>query len=182
LGLSVVHGVVKDHGGAIDVRSEPGQGTTFRLYFPLVEAVLKPSEEVLTTIPGGTERLLVVDDSPVQRILAEKVLSNLGYKVTVVCSGREAVSLFEDSRSAGEDQPFDLMLMDMIMEEDFDGLAAYEAISALYPEIKTIVLTAYATSERVETLLDLDAYLLMKPYESKDLAEAVRAKLDANLS
>lgn len=179
LGLSVVHGIVKDHGAFINVVSEVGKGTTFALYLPLIDEssdVTQASEQKLGS--RGSERVLIVDDEPVQRFLVKKGLKRLGYDISEADNGHQAVALFEKAKKAEDDTPFDLIVLDMIMEEDFDGLDTYEAILKLYPDQKAIIASGYAENARVKAAEKLGADWLAKPYEMNDLAGATRKKLD----
>ncbi|MFC1461966.1 ATP-binding protein [Verrucomicrobiota bacterium] len=178
LGLSVVHGIVKDHKGFIDVESRAGKGTTFTLYLPAAaETVTEPITAADTGIEGGTERVLVVDDEPGQRGCFKTVLRRHGYDVTLASNGWEALRLFEDARDAGEDSPFHLVLLDMVME-GVDGLATYEQILEMYPEQKVIGVSGCVPGERGEVLQRLGAGWIDKPYEARDLLKAVRRRLD----
>jgi two-component system cell cycle sensor histidine kinase/response regulator CckA len=180
LGLSVVHGVVADHDGFIDVDSTAGKGTAFTLYFPLAGDMDALQAEIeLEPVARGTEAVLVVDDEPGQRFIAKKSLSKLGYNVDEAASGREAVRLFEKARDNEEPSPSDLVLLDMIMEEGFDGLDTLTEILKMYPEQKVIIVSGHAENERAQLAKDLGADWFAKPYDVADLASALRMKLDA---
>ncbi len=181
LGLAVVHGIAKNHGGAIDVSTEVGKGTTFEVYFPLSQT---PPERVRSgqtesDMSGGTERILVVDDEPSQVHTARQALERLGYTVTGASDGHAALSLFEEARSAGRESPFDLVVLDMLMEEGFDGLAAYREILKLYPGQKAMIASGHAGDETAEDeARRLGVTWLAKPCGREALARAVRGRLD----
>ncbi len=171
LGLSVVYGIVKDHCGYYDVFSEPGKGAEFVMYFPVTnrEAVLV--EEVVDDF-SGTEKLLVVDDSHEQREVATALLTTLGYEVTAVSSGRAAVEFLKTSNA-------DLVILDMIMEKDFDGLKTYSEILKIHPAQKAVIVSGFSATDRVEKTLELGAgRYIKKPYTRKDIGRAVRETLD----
>ena len=175
LGLAVVWGVVKDHGGYIDVESTNGAGTVFNLYFPVTrEDIERPQSSVpLSLYIGHDESILVVDDIKEQRELAARMLGKLNYKVKTAASGEEAV---EYLRSAGAD----LIVLDMIMDPGMDGLDTYKAILLLHPGQKAIIVSGFSETQRVKDAQALGAGVyLRKPYVMEKLGLAVRKTLDA---
>ncbi len=179
LGLSVVNGIVKDHQGFIDVASEVGRGTKFDIYLPLIDAAHPAQEETrVTPHKGDSERILVVDDEPSQRYLGRRSLRRLGYEVTEASDGHEALAHFTQARVAGEESPFDLVLLDMIMQEEYDGLQTYQAILELYPHQKVVIASGHAENERADEAKRLGAAWVAKPYELHDLATIVATKLN----
>jgi CheY-like chemotaxis protein len=171
LGLAVVYGVVKDHNGYYDVKSEVGNGTEFLLCFPACKETAQVSGWP-SSCAGGNEHILVVDDNEDVRLLMEEMLSSKGYQVHSVKNGHEAVEYIKNSQ-------VDLILLDMIMEPDFDGLDTYREIVQIKPEQKAIIVTGYASTERVAQLLELGAGgLVKKPFNMGKIASAVRAELD----
>lgn len=171
LGLSVVYGIIKDHKGYYDIKSEVGNGTEFNLYFPVTRKSSTQSD-VSGTVSGGDETILVVDDDPGQRELAEACLSAFGYKVMLASNGTEAVKLLQTC-------PVDLVLLDMIMEDGVDGLDTYREILKLYAKQKAIIISGFSSTDRVNEARRLGAgAYLKKPFESKALAGAVRSELD----
>ncbi len=115
--------------------------------------------------------LLVVDDNEEQRELASEILGSIGYRVSSVASGREAVRYLHDNS-------VDLILLDMIMEPDFDGLDTYKEVLKLRPQQNAVVVSGFSSNERVEELLRLGASgYLQKPYSVEQIASAVYAAL-----
>ncbi len=171
LGLSIVHGIVEDHNGYIQVDSKPGKGTTFSLYFPVNRAV---EREILINevkSASGDERILIVDDDPIQRRVAGQLLRRLGYRVQVVSSGETAVTHLKKRH-------YDLLIVDMVMD-GIDGVEAYKRILEFEPKQKAIILSGYAMSNRVQTAIKLGAgSFVTKPISQKVLANAVRKELD----
>jgi len=173
LGLAVVHSVVHDHDGYIDVESTPNVGTTFRLYLP-VERTLDVAADDPDEIPHGhNEHILVADDDPLQRRLAHTALERLGYTVTLATCGEEAVDL-------AARQSFDLLILDMIMD-GIDGAETYARICRTHPQQKAIVLSGYASGDRVEDAINLGVrQFLPKPVRLPALANAIHAALHSD--
>lgn len=171
LGLAVVYGVIKDHQGFIDIITETGRGTTFALYFPIT--LRRPTEKKTEQISfQGSETILVVDDVPEQRELATRTLGSLGYTVITAVNGREAVEFLQHHR-------VDLVVLDMIMEEDFDGLETYRALAHIWPGQRCIIASGFAETERVKQAEILGVgQFIRKPYSLKTLGRAVRTELD----
>ena len=170
LGLSIVHAVVEDHNGYIDVESKVGEGTKFYLYFPITRESLE--EKVPEQIVGGTENILVVDDDNVQREVASKLLKKLGYKVSTVESGEKAIDFIKKN-------PQDILLLDMIMPDGIDGAETYKKVLKFNPSQKAIIISGYKETEKVEEALKLGAgAFIRKPLTLKTIAQALRKELD----
>ena len=172
LGLSVVHGIIEDHHGYITVDSKVGEGTTFSLFFPIQRDIETEATREDGLRRGQGERILVVDDDPVQRAVAGQFLKRFGYEVHEVASGEEAVRLLRK-------EPHDLLLLDMVME-GIDGVETYRQVREFCPEQKAIIISGYAMSERVEEALNLGASTFVsKPLVPRTLAAAIRQALDS---
>ncbi|MEJ2025845.1 MAG: response regulator, partial [Deltaproteobacteria bacterium] len=128
LGMAVVWGTVQDHKGYIDIKSKEGEGTVFTLYFPATrrEMAVEGLEVPRDQYQGKGERLLVVDDIQAQRDLASGILEKLGYEVSCVGSGEEAVEWLKTKTA-------DLVILDMIMNPGMDGLDTYKEMVKLRP-------------------------------------------------
>lgn len=173
LGLSVVHGVVEDHNGYVTVESPPGKGATFSLYFPVSRK--KEIAETIERAKGGNEKILVIDDDPVQRKVASQLLERLGYKVHAVSSGERAIANLKKHRQ-------DLLLVDMVMD-GIDGAETYKRILEFQPNQRAILLSGFAVTKRVVEALRLGAgSFVSKPVNLDSLAIAVRKELDRNLN
>jgi two-component system cell cycle sensor histidine kinase/response regulator CckA len=173
LGMAIVWGTVKDHGGFVDVRSEPGKGTTVTLLLPATRAHVRgaPARLALGDYLGHGESVLVVDDVPTQRALCTAILTRLGYTASAVASGEEAV---EHIRR----QAVDLLILDMIMEPGIDGLETYGRIVALRPGQRAIIASGFAETHQVERAQALGAgTYIRKPYTIEKLAVAVKEEL-----
>lgn len=172
LGLSVVYGIVKDHNGYYDVISNAGFGTEFILYFP-ISNVGKDEGQILDIENlEGSEQILVVDDVREQRDVARRILESLGYSVDTVSSGKEALDHLESNTP-------DLLVIDMIMEEGFDGLDTYREVLKIKPGMKAVVVSGYSATERVDEMRKLGAgAYVRKPYTRNGLGKAVRMVLE----
>lgn len=174
LGLSVVHGIVRDYSGQIVVKSEHGKGTTFQIFFPHI------TEETTTSVtntekylPRGSERVLVVDDETELVIMVEVMLTGLGYKVTSTTSSTEALQLCQTNPSR-----FDLAITDMNMPR-MNGLELIKEIQKLNTTFPFILFTGFSEliTQKAITSLGIKK-VLMKPLLWADLAESVREVLD----
>jgi signal transduction histidine kinase/CheY-like chemotaxis protein len=175
LGLSTAYGIVQQSDGFIQVNSEPGQGTTFRVYFPRSEAAIDDSAAVTEDAPGGTEHVLLVEDDPSVRRSTRQTLIRLGYSVTEAASGRAGLALGSD-----DTRHFDLALCDVILG-DMSGPAVYEALRALRPSVRVLYMSGYADEAIVRTgVLDEGFPFLQKPFTPHDLAFKIREVLDAD--
>ena len=171
LGLAVVWGVLKDHEAYVDVKTKVDVGTTFSVYFPATTEVIEESVQKEVSIEG-TEQMLVVDDRHEQREIAEEILSSLGYKVDTVEGGRQAVEFIKKNK-------VDLVILDMVMEEGFDGLDTFRTIREINPTQKAIIVSGYAETDRVKEALKLGVgKYIKKPYTIEDIGKAVREELD----
>ncbi len=170
LGLAVVYGIIKDHKGHYDVLSELGKGTEFLLYFPVSQEATIAAAPVDADLEG-TGTILVVDDVPEQREIAEQILVSLGYEVKTAANGREAVAYVTE-------HPVDLLVLDMILEKGFDGLDTYREILKLNPSQKAIIVSGFAATDRVSQMQAMGAgAYLKKPYTRQQLAEAVKQQM-----
>lgn len=173
LGMPVVWGTVKDHGGYVDIESSEGEGTCFSIYLPATreEKRLDAEQFTIEEYRGGGERILVVDDVDVQREIARVMLEKLGYRVEVASSGEEAVVFLERAE-------VDLLLLDMVMDPGMDGLDTYRKVLSIHPRQRAIVASGFSQTDRVRDILDLGAgAYVKKPYTLKKLAMAVQEEL-----
>ena len=175
LGMTVVWGTVKDHGGYLDVESTSGAGTTITMLFP---AALKDKTKTARIKSGPTtlkrghgEVILLVDDAPEQRSLGNSLLTTLGYKPVLVDSGEKAMQLLKK-------RTVDLVLLDMIMDPGMDGLATYQNILALRPDQKVIIVSGYSETKRMKKAVELGVRsIVKKPYTLQTIASAIHKEL-----
>jgi len=177
LGLATIYGVVKQHGGYIWVYSEPGRGSTFKLYFPLKEDVSPAMtvEKKRSTHKqfSGNEQVLVVEDDPMVRRLAAGMLRQLGYRVTSSGSGKDCLDKCEKI-----DCSPDLLLTDVVMP-GMTGRELFNALKQRFPDLKVVYMSGYTDNVIVhQGILDTGTVLLQKPFSIYDLAERIRTALD----
>ena len=173
LGMAVVWGTVKDHKGYIDIQSTPGKGTTFTLYFPVTRKEIDGQEKALPIekYMGKGEPILVVDDVEEQREIASRILNKLGYSVTSVSSGEEAVEYIKGNS-------VDLLVLDMIMDPGIDGLETYKRILKLHSNQKAIIASGFSETERVKEAQRMGAgKYIKKPYTLEKIGIAVKEEL-----
>ena len=175
LGLSTVYGIIRQSDGHVNVYSEPGLGTTFRVYLPRAaaeEAAL--GTDRTETMPRGTEHILLVEDDPSVRRMTKDLLGRLGYSVTEAASGRAGLALSSD-----DTRHFDLALCDVILG-DMSGTAVVEALRALRPSVRVVYMSGYTDEAIVRTgVLDEGHAFLQKPFTPMELAQQIRDVLDA---
>jgi len=175
LGLAVVYGIAKQFEGSIDVISEPGRGTTFRIYLPRVakgaaDAGLESQE---SAPPRGTETILVVEDEERVRNVAVRVLRGLGYNVLEASNGVEALELCEKT---GE--PIALMLTDLIMPQ-MSGYELVKRAQRVRQDFRALYMSGYAdAAAKRQGKLQPEARLVIKPFTIEELANQVREVLD----
>lgn len=171
LGLAVVHGVVRQHRGMVHAYSEPGLGTTMKVFLPFYEGSALPVPlEAREPVALGTERVLVAEDDAEIRALIARVLEDAGYIVTAVADGAEAVA------AAGR-EPFDLVLLDVVMPR-LSGPTALERISSLRPGTRFLMSTGYA-QDLLASPAVVGVEILSKPFDPPQLLLAVRRALEA---
>ncbi len=174
LGMAVVWATVKDHKGYIDVQSVEGKGTTFTLYFPVTRKELAKDKSLLSIedYMGKGETILLVDDVEEQRVIATTILTKLGYSVTAVSSGEEAVTYMKDNSA-------DLLALDMIMDPGIDGHDTYKRIIEIHPGQKAIITSGFSETDRVRGAQKLGAgAYIRKPYSLEKNGLAVKAELE----
>ena len=174
LGMAVVWGTLKDHHGYIDIENKQGRGVTFSLYFPVTREIAEKGSQPISIelCSGKGEAIVVVDDVAEQRELAALILGRLGYDVTTLASGEEAIAYMKDHAA-------DLLMLDMIMAPGIDGLETYQQILEIYPGQRAIIVSGFSETDRIKEAQELGAgAYVMKPYRMEKIGLAVRSELD----
>ncbi|MDM8556405.1 response regulator [Desulfococcaceae bacterium HSG7] len=173
MGLSVVHGIIKDHNGAISVHSNLGQGTTFRVYLPLVDEVVEIEDDAAKKILRGTENILLVDDENVLVNLSIEMLTYLGYNATGFSSGAKALETFRNTPGA-----YDLVITDHTMP-NMNGIQLAQELHRIRPDLPIILSTGFSKQmmAKKDGASHISAYV-MKPFEMYELATLIREILD----
>jgi|GEM_PF-2249556 len=174
IGLSVVHGIVAQHGGDITVESEPGKGSTFHVYLPLTQAEEEePAVKEQNPLPKGAERILFIDDEAALANMGKQMLQHLGYHVTAMTSSTEALALFRE-----DPNQFDLVITDTTMPHMPGDILAQELMK-IRPDIPVIIFTGHSKRISPERAKEMGIKgFLMKPLDMRVLAETVRKALD----
>jgi len=169
LGLSVVHAVIKDHSGYIDVVTTVGEGSRFMVYIPITRDKYEAADNISQY--GYGETILIVDDDEVQRQVTLHMLKKLNYKAFVADSGEAALEMVQRTS-------FDLVILDMVMPAGMDGTETYRKILAINPDQRALIVSGYAETQRVELAMSLGAAaFLRKPLTFRSLASTIRKAL-----
>jgi PAS domain S-box-containing protein len=175
LGLSMVYGIIKQHNGFINVYSEPGLGTKFTIYLPLIKSAIMEvagGEEEL--LEKRTATILVADDDPAVRELSEKVLNMIGVTVITAVDGNDAVEKFLENKDT-----IDLVVLDMIMSK-MNGKEVYEKVKEIRPEIKAVFISGYAADfMNNRGMIDEKLEFVEKPFNPRMLLKKIREVLDS---
>jgi signal transduction histidine kinase/CheY-like chemotaxis protein len=173
LGLSVVYGIVKRHGGFINVYSQEGRGSTLHVYLPAIELAVEEREVEGLELPTGTETILLVDDEEMVRELGQRVLEFCSYTVLIAEDGVQALEVYQAHQ--GE---IALVVLDVIMPR-MGGLECLRRLLELIPQVKVLVSTGYMAKGLAQELVAEGALeVVEKPFRVRDFATAVRTALD----
>jgi len=177
LGLSMVYGIVKQSNGYIMPYSEPGRGTTFKIYFPRTEEIVSPIQKTEEEIPRGTETILVVEDEPALRELTCVLLEDAGYTVLESSGPEDAMETAKDAQSR-----IDLLLTDVVMPR-LDGRELANQMVSLRPDLKVLFMSGYSDDVIVHRgVLTQGTVLVQKPFTKRTLLQKVRETLDSQVA
>jgi CheY-like chemotaxis protein len=176
LGLAMVFGIVKTHGGHIECESEPGEGTTFKLYLPAAVVVSETAQDAKPEkLKGGTETILVVDDEIALRNFSQQLLKKFGYTVLCAEDGEDALHLFEQQRDR-----IDLVILDLIMP-GMGGRRCLKKILEIDPRARVIIVSGYSTrGPGTQEVVEGAISFIKKPFAIPDMLKAIRQALDAS--
>ena len=173
LGLSIVYGIIKQHNGYINVSSEPGKGTTFVIYLPVVKAQVKEIPETREEAKGGDETILVAEDNDEVRRLAKEILTARGYTVIEAIDGDDAVRRFKAHKDG-----IDLLLLDVVMPK-MNGKETHEAIKKINPRVRVLFTSGYTGDVVLDKgIHDESINFISKPLSPDELLRKVREVLD----
>ncbi|MBP6940961.1 MAG: PAS domain S-box protein [Syntrophorhabdaceae bacterium] len=173
LGLSVVYGIVKQHGGFITVESKIGEGTKFKVYFAAVDDKKRKEASRIEPVLGGSERILIVEDDATLREISSEMLSMLGYGVILASDGEEAIRIFREQMGA-----IDLVIIDVVMPR-LSGKETYALIRDLKPSIQALFITGYQIDEaHTGFIIEKGLDAVQKPFSIETLGRKVREALN----
>jgi two-component system, cell cycle sensor histidine kinase and response regulator CckA len=177
LGLASAYGIIQNHGGAIRVYSEPGQGTTFTIYLPASEKAVSEEKSVTTPLTQGSGSILLVDDEEMILEVAGRMLERLGYGVTCARSGREAVDLLSRNEKA-----IDLIILDMIMPE-MGGGETFDLIRQVDPAATVLLSSGYSINGQAMDIRERGCSgFIQKPFSLRDLSQKIKDILETRRS
>ncbi|MDY6953321.1 MAG: response regulator, partial [Thermodesulfobacteriota bacterium] len=173
LGLASAYGIIKNHGGIIDVYSQPGQGATFNIYLPASEKAVAKDKEPLADVLGGTETILLVDDEEMIVDVGQEMLTALGYHVIVAPNGRQAVALYEENKDK-----IDMVILDLVMP-DMGGGEVYHRLKEMNPKVKVLLSSGYSIDGQANEILErgCDGFI-QKPFDIREVSEKLRDILE----
>jgi PAS domain S-box-containing protein len=173
LGLSIVYGIIKQHNGSILVSSEPGKGTTFDMYLPLVKGhAAKEESKIFAPLVNGMETLLVVEDEEIVRMFMKKILERAGYKVIIAVNGEDAVARFR------EHDDISLVLSDVVMPRK-NGKEMLDEIRKIKSGVKVVFISGYAADVmHKKGMFEEGTEFITKPFKKDDLLQKIREVLD----
>ena len=173
LGLASAYGIIKNHGGFIDVYSEQGKGTTFNIYLPASEKAVLKKDEIHEELYKGTETVLLVDDEEMILDVGQATLQTLGYTVLSARSGKDAIHICRENRNK-----IDMVILDMIMPEMCGG-EVYDRLKEINPDLKVLLSSGYSINGQAAEILDRGCNgFIQKPFNMGDLSKKLREILD----
>jgi PAS domain S-box-containing protein len=173
LGLASVYGIIKNHGGIIDVNSKKGEGTTFTIYMPASDKGIVEEKGVSGETLKGTETVLLVDDEDRIVDIGKKILKIMGYKVLIARSGKEAIELYKKNQAG-----IDIVVLDMIMPE-IGGGEAYDRLKEINPHVRVLLSSGYSIDGEATEILERGCNgFVQKPFSMKELSRRIREVLD----
>ena len=173
LGLAMVYGIIKGHGGVIHVYSEPGHGTTFHIHLPASEKSVVKEKTVSGAILKGTETILLVDDEKMVLEVSKEILESLGYRVFAAGSGQEAIGVYMEKKGR-----IDLVILDMIMP-GMSGGETFDRLREIHPGIAVLLSSGYSVNGQAQEILDRGCRgFLQKPFTTEILSKKIRETLN----
>ncbi len=175
LAMASAYGIVREHGGTIDVTSKPGQGSAFTIYLPASTKEMARETNLSKKLLPGDETILLVDDETTIIDVCEEMLSTLGYNILTANNGRDALKIYEGNKGK-----IDLVILDMIMP-GFSGSETFEQLRLIDPEVRVMLSTGYIISDQVKNLMAKGCRgFIQKPFHMEELSEKIREVLEKN--
>jgi len=173
LGLASVYGIIKNHGGFIDVYSEIGEGTTFNIYLPVLDQKIPEEKRLSSEILSGKEIVLLVDDEEIIAEIMEKALTLAGYRVLLARGGEEAIEVYKKNQN-----DIDLVVLDMIMP-GMNGGKVFNRLREINPGVKVILSSGYSIDGEASQIMARGCNgFIQKPFGIKELSQKIREVLD----
>jgi CheY-like chemotaxis protein len=169
LGLASVYGIIKNHGGVINVHSKKSEGTVFTIYLPASEKMIIEEKELTETIKTGTETILLVDDEEMIVDAGKEMLEEIGYRVMTATDGKEAIDAFRKKR--GE---IDLIILDMVMP-GMGGGETYDKLREIDPKIRVLLASGYSMDGQATEILERGCNgFIQKPFNIEEISHKIR--------
>jgi len=176
LGLATVYGIIKGHGGFINVYSEKGHGATFNIYLPTSEKKVEKEKKSPEKLLKGKETILLVDDEEVVINVSRMILEALGYKVFMARSGQEAIEVYKAKKEV-----IDLVILDMIMP-GMGGENTFDVLKSINPDLKFILSSGYSINGQATRIMERGCQaFIQKPFGARDLSQKIREVLDKSV-
>jgi CheY-like chemotaxis protein len=173
LGLATVYGIIKNHGGFIEVNSKKGDGTTFNVYLPATEIEVVQEKRADEELVRGSENVLLVDDEDLIIDVGEQILKRIGYSVLVARSGSEAIEIYSKKKD-----DIEMIILDMIMP-DMSGGEAYDRLREINPDIKVLLSSGYSLRGQAKDILARGCKgFIQKPFNMRELSHKLREVLE----
>ncbi len=175
LGLASAYGIIKNHNGIINVYSERGHGSTFKIYLPASDKTVPREKDLTQQLLKGSETILLVDDEEMVVDIGKEILEKLGYEVFTALGGAEAISLVEQHKNK-----IDLVILDLIMP-DMSGSKTFDNLKACRPDIKVLLSSGYSIDGQASEIINRGCDdFIQKPFNLKQLSRKIRKILDGN--
>jgi CheY-like chemotaxis protein len=173
LGLASAYGIIKNHGGFINVYSKEGEGTTINVYLPASEKEIVEEKALASDVFKGSETVFLVDDEDMIVDVGEQLLEKLGYRTVVAGNGMDAIEIYKEKKNH-----IDMVILDMIMPE-MDGGQIYDKLKEINPDVKVLLSSGYSINSQATEILErgCDGFI-QKPFTMKNLSQKIREVLD----
>ena len=175
LGLASLYGIIKNHGGFVDVISKKGEGTNFQIYLPASKekALIKATIPIRHGIQCGREKILLIDDEKMVLDVGQRMLEKLGYQVVTAESGEEGLDLYKNRKDE-----IDLVILDMIMP-GMGGGETYDRLKEIHGNVRVLLSSGYSIGGQAQTILDRGCGgFIQKPFAIQKFSRKIREVLD----